>query len=309
MISVIVPVYNAASYLDDCINSIINQTYQELEIIMVDDGSTDRSPDICDRLSGEDPRVHVIHKANGGSSSARNAGIDAAKGEFLSFIDADDFIEDSMYSDMMYEMKNPKVSIVGCGIDIVDIDGNERRVFNDERIEYSGEQALAELFRGTGKVNASSCTKLFRKKLYDRVGCYVPTIDHEDTEFTVRALGASERVVILNKAFYHYIKRKGSKTTDRHFSIRGYRLLAELKKYKTTCQKEHLGLLPDYYYYELMSNYGMLQYYYGCIDRKKYYGKMIALKSRITGLAIRCRKSAMKDDIRNTFISTLLMHG
>ena len=97
LISVIVPVYNTAKYLDKCITSIINQTYANLEIILVDDGSTDDSPAMCDMWTEKDSRIKVIHKQNGGASSARNAGLDIMSGELVGFIDSDDYIAPDMY--------------------------------------------------------------------------------------------------------------------------------------------------------------------------------------------------------------------
>lgn len=97
LISVIVPIYKVENYLDDCVQSIVSQTYRNLEIILVDDGSPDRCPEMCDEWAKKDARIRVIHKANGGLSSARNAGIDVAKGEYIGFVDSDDYIDEKMY--------------------------------------------------------------------------------------------------------------------------------------------------------------------------------------------------------------------
>ena len=97
MISVIVPVYNAEKYLDKCVESIVNQTYKDLEIILVDDGSPDNCPAMCDEWAKKDGRIKVIHKSNGGVSSARNVGLDSFSGEYVTFIDSDDYIESSMF--------------------------------------------------------------------------------------------------------------------------------------------------------------------------------------------------------------------
>lgn len=97
LISIIVPVYNVESYLEQCIDSILAQSYKNLEIILVDDGSTDRSGDICDRYAEKDSRIHVVHKANGGLSSARNAGLKICHGDYLGFVDSDDYIDPDMY--------------------------------------------------------------------------------------------------------------------------------------------------------------------------------------------------------------------
>ena len=106
MISVIVPIYNVEQYLEQCLDSIISQTYSQLEIILVDDGSTDSSGQICDKYARKDERIVVIHKTNGGLSDARNAGISVATGEYISFIDSDDYIATDMYNKMIKIFKN-----------------------------------------------------------------------------------------------------------------------------------------------------------------------------------------------------------
>lgn len=112
MISVIVPSYNVELYLERCVQSLVSQTYTDLEIILVDDGSTDGTGELCDKLARRDHRIKVIHKENGGLSDARNAGIKIATGEYYSFIDGDDFIEADTYECMISEMADPAVSIV-----------------------------------------------------------------------------------------------------------------------------------------------------------------------------------------------------
>ena len=100
-VSIIVPIYNVEKYLKKCVNSIINQTYKSLEIILVDDGSPDRSGALCDRLAEKDSRIRVIHKANGGVSTARNAGIEAATGEYICFVDSDDWLPENAVWDLL----------------------------------------------------------------------------------------------------------------------------------------------------------------------------------------------------------------
>ena len=116
LISVIVPVYNVKPYLKKCFDSIVRQNYRNLEIILVDDGSTDGSGDLCEELARQDSRVRAIHKKNGGLGSARNAGMDAAKGEILSFVDSDDWIEPGMYDTMTGILCRENAQIIACGI-------------------------------------------------------------------------------------------------------------------------------------------------------------------------------------------------
>ena len=114
LISVIVPVYNVESYVAECIESIQNQTYMNLEIILVNDGSTDNSGDICDQYATYDERIKVIHKENAGVSAARNTGIEAANGDYIAFVDSDDYIAPNMYEDMLRILKENDLDILEC---------------------------------------------------------------------------------------------------------------------------------------------------------------------------------------------------
>lgn len=123
LISIVVPVYNVKQFLTKCLNSIISQTYSNLEIIVVDDGSTDGSATICDDYAKKDKRISVIHKENGGLASARNAGIDVAKGTYIGFVDSDDYIEPYMYEKLLQAILKYSCNIAVCGINYVFDDG------------------------------------------------------------------------------------------------------------------------------------------------------------------------------------------
>ena len=116
LITVIVPVYNVEKYLDKCVESIVNQTYKNLEIILVDDGSPDNCPAMCDEWAKKDSRIKVIHKANGGVSSARNAGLDTAQGEYIGFVDSDDYIKENMYEILLKSFCENNIELSVCGL-------------------------------------------------------------------------------------------------------------------------------------------------------------------------------------------------
>ena len=115
MISIIVPIYNVAPYLSQCIESLMEQTYKDIEMILVDDGSTDNSPAICEEYKKKDPRIRVIHQENKGVVSARKEGLRAARGTYIGFVDGDDWIEPDMYACMYQKLIDQKVDIVMCG--------------------------------------------------------------------------------------------------------------------------------------------------------------------------------------------------
>ena len=114
LISVIIPVYNAAKYLPRCVKSVQAQTHKNLEIILVDDGSKDNSPQLCDAFAAQDPRVKVFHKPNGGVSSARNVGLDNARGEYIGFVDADDEVHPQMYEILLTHLTQHKAGVAAC---------------------------------------------------------------------------------------------------------------------------------------------------------------------------------------------------
>ena len=126
LISIIVPVYKVEKYLQECVTSIQNQTYRNLEIILVDDGSPDKSGKLCNEYAKRDSRIKVIHKVNGGLSSARNAGLKIAKGEYIGFVDSDDYIRKNMYEKLLDACIQNKTEIAACNYNYI-INGNEKK--------------------------------------------------------------------------------------------------------------------------------------------------------------------------------------
>ncbi len=170
MLSVIVPVYNSKLYLNTLIDSILNQTYFDLELILVDDGSTDGSADICDRRSLEDERITVIHKENGGQSSARNEGLLFAKGEYITFADNDDFVHPEMYATLMEIIKKENVDVCACGfLNVLDSE------FDDLNLtlppcsyrRYSAEELVNDYFKPTWKIPVWN--KIYKKQVVDEL--------------------------------------------------------------------------------------------------------------------------------------------
>ena len=145
LISVIVPVYNVQDYLVRCVDSILAQTFRDFELILVDDGSTDRGGEMCDTLAGTDPRIRVIHKKNGGLSDARNVGIEVARGTYLSFIDSDDFVEPAMLEALYRRIKDADAQMADCGI--FDCYENSRRPQHAMTEDYvcTGVEALERM--------------------------------------------------------------------------------------------------------------------------------------------------------------------
>ncbi len=214
-ISVIVPVYNSISCLERCVRSICAQTYRNLEILLIDDGSTDGTDALCERLAKEDARIRTFHKRNGGASSARNVGIEMASGLYLGFIDSDDYIEPDMYELMSRAMQECEEDIVQISRDEVDEMGGRLPdvCIPPERIRFcEAEEFLKELLLHRG--DCSFCTKLVRRELFQRHR-FPEGVLNEDFSLLVDMLQEIRGIVILPKQCYHVVCRQESTTRRR----------------------------------------------------------------------------------------------
>ena len=211
-ISIIVPIYNSINCLERCVRSICAQTYGNLEILLVDDGSTDGTGELCERLALGDCRIRTYHKKNGGASSARNLGIGMASGVYLGFVDSDDYIEPDMYELMMKEVHERQRDIVQVSRDEVDEEGHRLPdVCIPPRQTYfcSAEDFLKELLLHRG--DCSFCTKLVKRELFERHKFPEGRLN-EDFSLLVDMLQEVEGITILPKQCYHVVCRQESTT-------------------------------------------------------------------------------------------------
>lgn len=212
LISVIVPVYNIMDYLPRCVQSLQRQTYPNLEILLVDDGSTDGTGQLCDQLAAQDARVRALHKENGGTSSARNMGIEKARGEFLGFVDSDDYVEPDMYMLLYRAAAEAEGWLVQVGRDEVDEQGRQLPSICQipEREEkLSDREFLEELLMHRG--DCSFCTKLVRRELLGEERFPEKQLN-EDFHLMIRLLQRAEGVISLPVCGYHVFYRLGSNT-------------------------------------------------------------------------------------------------
>lgn len=210
LISVIIPVYKAESYMGKCMDSVLNQTYRNLEIILVDDGSPDRSGELCDRYAQEDPRVRVIHKKNGGAADARNHGLDAASGDYIAFIDSDDWVETDMYECLMRELQKNHAKLCVCGrYDVVNGEkliglGPTRNAYLDEK------EAFRALLREE-ELDSAPWDKLYDKSIFEELRFPVGVIN-EDAAIIHQIIANAGGVCLLNKRACYYNHHAGSVT-------------------------------------------------------------------------------------------------
>lgn len=211
LVSVIVAVYNIEEYLPRCVDSILAQTYGNLEILLVDDGSSDQSGSICDAYAEKDGRIRVIHKKNGGLSDARNAGMDAASGEYIGFVDGDDWIEPDMYRAMYRACEKEEAQVAVCRYRQITksgiVDGSA-----GNSVSLSRDEALEIYVCGDDRylIYNSVWSKLFARDLVGDMR-FPRGKNSEDIMFTTRAFCRMERLVYLDEAYYNYVlDREGS---------------------------------------------------------------------------------------------------
>ena len=203
LISVIIPVYNVEKYLNQCLDSVINQTYKNLEIVLINDGSTDKSGEICDYYSQKDDRITVIHKENGGQALARNIALEMIKGEVVAFVDSDDWIDPDMYSDMMSFMLEKNLDVVFCGAKrVTDSESVVDYVYYPDRAICDVDEVTRKLL--TDEIGGHPCFKLYRRYCWDNVTFPEGRI-FEDLAISFRPfLNAKNKIGFLEEPYYNY---------------------------------------------------------------------------------------------------------
>lgn len=216
LISIVVPVFNVEAYIERCIKSLISQSYENIEIIMVDDGSTDNSGKICDKYKEKDSRIKVIHKSNKGLSHARNIGIEKAGGKYLSFVDSDDWVAEDYISVMYKLMIRTNSDMVTCGFQRTSGNRNKKNRNFDVYQEYFKEDAVKQLLYQ--RISTSACGKLYKIDLWDDVRFSIGKL-YEDVETLYFVFNKCEKVSITNRILYFYFLRNDS-IVKQNFSIR-----------------------------------------------------------------------------------------
>ncbi len=209
-LSIIIPVYNVAAWLPETIDSVLAQTYRDFELILVDDGATDGSSEICDRYAARDSRVRVIHQKNAGVSAARNAGVAAARGDYIGFTDSDDIIERDMYAVMMGLAEKHNADVVQCQHDRADTLNGAVRSNAVEIMD--GEAFVSRIFTKQGGQytnQVSLCTKIIRRELFGSITFPVGQV-YEDEQETYKLCLNAKILVETPNILYHYIKRENS---------------------------------------------------------------------------------------------------
>lgn len=255
-LSVVVAVYNAEKELERCVDSILGQTFTDYELILVDDGSSDQTPIICDRYAEKDNRVKVIHQVNAGCVKARKVGLLQSAGDYISYIDADDWIDDTMYEQMISCGQDADVIIGGI---IVEMDGNVQRIpCNMPSGIYEGDDLnkFYETFIFTGKyfetgVMDSLCTKIFRRELLLNVQINAPETVRigEDSIITYPALLKADKIAVLDLLAYHNIRE--GQTMSNTFDDKEFERFEDMYKWLRTQFRDHDQIMLKQFPYQM----------------------------------------------------------
>ena len=217
LISIIVPIYKVEAYLNRCVRSLVTQSYNHLEIILVNDGSPDNCAAMCDAWATNDSRIKVIHKQNGGLSDARNAGLAVAQGKYIAFVDSDDWVDAEYIAAMYYALQQTDSEIAAC--DVYESAGEEVELCPMKKSPLricTPEEAISDILEGKG-FRAVAWNKLYKRTLFENER-YPVGKHHEDEFFTYRILAKAKRLVYLDRPLYFYFQRPGSIMNS--FSIR-----------------------------------------------------------------------------------------
>ena len=281
-LSVIIPVYNTEKYLEQCIRSIQKQTYSNIEIILVDDGSPDNSGRICDKYAQMDKRIEVIHKENGGLSDARNKGIDISKGKYITFVDSDDYIEE-MYIESLYKaIKNDDTLISQCSISKVNNDKVilEKIGYNEKSVK-KGKDLLEDACKTRHVIeNIVVWNKMYDISLFENLRFPVGKI-HEDEFITYKILYDVDKISIINKYLYNY-RQTNESIMGKRFNTRRLDLLEALEEkmgfFKRKKEIELYSNTLKYYLCRIREYYIMLKLY---VKDSKIEQKKLLKKYRI----------------------------
>ena len=299
MISVIVPVYNSGPYLPNCLNSILAQTYQDLEIICVNDGSTDNSQQVLIEAAQQDTRIKIISQENSGVSVARNAGINIAKGEFITFVDSDDELEPDMYEVLLKLAEKYHADIAHCGYKKIHLDGSAKDVCGtEELLIQDGPEACKCLLSGQ-HFTGGLWNKLYRTELIQNTRFDEMLKINEDVLFNAQIFQKAGTVVFYDVPKYHYFEREGS-ACSRTSSIRK-------KQDSVAATEKILGIYKN----SPVEVYAAKKMYYSLLDLYRAYlfdgiGKNRevcgVLHQKVLGVAPLCGNTARRDRMNYCFM-------
>lgn len=266
LVSIIIPVYKVEKYLNKCVESVVNQTYKNLEIILVDDGSPDNCPNMCEDWVKKDSRIKVIHRKNGGLSAARNSGIEVAKGEYFCFVDSDDYVAKDYVKSLYESLKSNNADMAICEVtevnekyNVIDDKKTRERLTNCVK---TGLELLDLILPAKTYAYVVAWNKLYKRKLFNNLR-YAEGKIHEDEYIIHRIFARCNRVAIIDKPLYYYLKR-GDSIIGIGFNIKRidaleafedrFKLCKEINQHKLARKALYVLLTTVAYYSELLDS-------------------------------------------------------
>lgn len=240
-VSIVVPVYNVENYIEKCVSSIMAQSYKDIEIILVDDGSTDRSSEICEKLKRKDSRIVVLHKKNGGLSDARNLGIEYSKGEWITFIDADDYVANNYVEYLMWLNKKNGTDISIASFTYI---SNNKKIdhSNGEEIKMGPQEAIKRMLLNDG-FDMGAWAKMYRTEFFKKIHFPVGKL-FEDSFTTYQIFAESNSISFGSKSIYYYVNRSNS-TVNGTFNEKKFDLIEMNKKTELFIKDKFPEIVPE----------------------------------------------------------------
>lgn len=258
LISIVIPVYNVEKYIRKCLDTVISQTYSNLEIIIVNDGSPDNSKKICEEYKNKDARIKIINQENGGLSSARNTGIDVATGEYIAFIDSDDFLDENFIKKMYDEVSVNDSDIICCDFYYIDEDNRKWIRTNKENKCYSNMEAIDDIIIGKQYTEIMTWNKLYRLKLFIDNNIRFPLGKlNEDNFTTYKLYYYANKISLINDRLYYYLQRTNS-IMNSTFNIKRLDILQVINESRNFFKDKDIDLNDKIDCYELAIHLNLL---------------------------------------------------
>ena len=258
LVSIVIPVYNVEKYVEKCLLSVINQTYKNLEIIVVNDGTKDNSLKICEMLKEKDARIKIINQENAGLSCARNTGIENASGEYICFVDSDDFLDKDFIDTLLSNALQNNVDICACDFWYIDESNKKWSLKIKKDKKYSNMEALKDILLDTQETEVMIWNKLYKLELFKKNNIRFPVGKlHEDNYTTYKLYYFSNGVYFVNKKLYYYLQRNDS-IMGKKFNIKRLDILNSIDEKKEFFKKENINLKDELIFNEMSTLINLL---------------------------------------------------
>ncbi|MCB2293951.1 glycosyltransferase [Clostridium algoriphilum] len=302
-VSLIIPVYNVEDYIEKCLRSVLSQTLKDIEIIIVNDGSTDQSMKIVGSFEDEHSNIHIINKKNGGLSSARNRGLKVASGKYVAFIDSDDYIDETMLQQLYNSAEANNLDIVSCDLTKVDLSGKvlgiEKNTLKYDHT-YDKHEVIGEYL--LNNIPSYAWNKLYKKELFDKYEITYPEGRlYEDIKPTFELLSKAVKVGFIDKPLYFYVQRGGAITKVPSFKA-GFDIIKTIDDIKSSLEESKLY----YKYEEVFQNFSLKYVFLANVLFYKWYFKTkdkIELEKFKSLVSIKIKQLSLKSILLNKYLS------